>query len=115
MMDNSKPVVPFFATVDGIRSRFIKVEHMNIGEGWMCLEIDGKFPAFRSLLSGGRTYQTSEMVDIVEIDPNDEAAILPPDFADWRDCSGEAVLKSAHDDVDIFDPKFSGAKLRIQT
>lgn len=36
---------PFSATFDGVRSRFMKVEHFNLGPGWMCSEIDGKLPS----------------------------------------------------------------------
>ena len=28
----------------GKRYRFRAVEHVNIGEGWMCLELDGRLP-----------------------------------------------------------------------
>lgn len=35
---------PFWATVNGVRSRFEVREHMNIGKAWMCAEIDGRLP-----------------------------------------------------------------------
>lgn len=49
---------PFWATLKGVRSRFQLVEHMNIGKGWMCYEIDGKLPRV--------IYTESQMTDIDE-------------------------------------------------
>ena len=89
-----KPILPFYATVNGTRSRFIKVEHSNIGEGWNCIEIDGKFPKREGFLSGSRTFHTNEMTEIVEIDPSDAAAELSDEFKGWKIGSGEITIKN---------------------
>lgn len=47
---------PFLATVDGVRTRFVKAEHVNVGTGWLCRELDGKL--------SGRIYQSAEMTDV---------------------------------------------------
>lgn len=46
----------FTATYKGERHRFVVVEHVNVGDGWLCRELDGK-------LRPG-VYSTSEMADI---------------------------------------------------
>lgn len=50
---------PFWATVDGVRTRFVKSEHANIGKGWWCNDIDGKSP--RGLHA---VYTDADMTDI---------------------------------------------------
>lgn len=47
----------FTATLDGVRTRFVAVEHFNVGPGWMCRELDGK-------LKPG-IYGSSNMTDVV--------------------------------------------------
>lgn len=46
----------FTATYRGVTARFVVVEHVNVGEGWLCRELDGK-------LRPG-VYPTTEMTDI---------------------------------------------------
>lgn len=55
ILDHVPLGTPFEATLNGVRSRFVKVEHVNIGEGWMCRELDGK------MLPGG--YLSTKMKD----------------------------------------------------
>lgn len=56
---------PFWATVNGIRSRFEMREHMNIGKAWMCAELDGRLPP--------GIYTESRMTDISETQSDAEA------------------------------------------